>query len=121
MRCIERHIAAGFEHDGAVGRGQQGLAAHHNVAANELAAQNGVFQAAAAPGHVHTGIELDVAVGGQRAACNGQRLPHVDQNAAVAGALACQTRRDDAVDIGHRCQQVNQLVGHDDGVVRVGR
>ena len=114
-------IATGLDHDGAVFGRQPPLAGDADGAADQRALGDRAFQGGARPGHVDTGVEVDVAVGGNETPRNRQALAGVEQNSAVVvQALAGHARLHDAIDRGHRRQQVHQLVGQDQRVV-VGR
>ncbi len=118
---VQGHVATGADLDAAAGCRQVALPADDDAATDQRRFGNVGFQALAAPGHVHTRVEVDVAVGTDEAAGNGQTFADVEQNAAIGGAFAFHAGGHDAVHRGHGGQQVHQLVGQDQRVVGVLR
>ncbi len=96
---IEHDVAAGLELDGAAGV-HQPLTGDDDAAALQLAARDVAFQLIAAPGHIHAGVEIDAAVGGDVAVHDLQAGAGIHQHAPVLADVDGQ-RAGTGADVDH--------------------
>ena len=118
---IQRDIASSLDHDVAAGRGQAARAADGDRAADHFLLQDRGLEARTRPRHVDASVQVNRPVRSDETTGHGQALADVDQDTAiVAGTLVGHASLHDAVHVGHRRQQVHQLVGQDQRIVARG-